>query len=165
MSGIEVVGLVLAAIPLVISGLEHYSEGVETIRRVRDAPAELRSVAIKLRAENIVFRNTLEILLQDSVDMRMQQALLHDVAGEAWADAAVEKALRRRLQHSYPSYIEHVKLIHKELADITQKLHLENGKVSWRVLLMDHVWKEASGGGDRTHPDGLMRWYSFSALT
>lgn len=33
MSGVEAAGFMLAAIPLVISALEHYTEGVETIQK------------------------------------------------------------------------------------------------------------------------------------
>jgi hypothetical protein len=67
MSGIEVAGIVLGAIPLVISGLEHYSEGAQTIRSMWDYPKEFATLSRRLRVENETFRNTMELILSGSV--------------------------------------------------------------------------------------------------
>lgn len=145
MSGIEVVGLVLAAIPLIISGLEHYAEGVESIKVIRNATQEFRAVARKLDAENVVFRNTLEILLLECLDVRTQKALLHDVAGAAWTDPEVERALCHRLDSSYQSYIDHIKHVKKTLDQFTLRLEINSiGKVSQRAC---HVAKEDDARG------------------
>jgi hypothetical protein len=68
MSGIEVAGIVLGVIPLVVSGLEHYADGVSTIKVIFNYESEFRSLSRRLRVESNIFQNTVEILLRDCVN-------------------------------------------------------------------------------------------------
>lgn len=77
MSGAEAVGLVLAIIPLVISGLEHYAEGVSTIKIMLNAPSEFKSLSRRLALEHEIFKNTIKLLLQDCIE---DDQLLADLA-------------------------------------------------------------------------------------
>lgn len=130
MSGIEVLGIVLAVTPLIISGLEHYAGGVEAIKVIRHYGHEFHDVARRLTAEHVAFRNTLTILLNECVDVAVQKALMEDVTGAVWSGGEVEQALRHRLKVSYTSYIECVESIHKALNKFRQRLSIdESGKV------------------------------------
>ena len=80
MSGLEVIGIILGAVPLVISALEHYAEGVKTIRVIRHFAQEFRAVARKLEAEHLLFRNTLAILLNECIDIGGTPGEIHDAA-------------------------------------------------------------------------------------
>ncbi|TID19423.1 hypothetical protein E6O75_ATG06761 [Venturia nashicola] len=57
MSGVEAAGLILAAIPLVISLGENYAEGFRTIKRWRKYDRELKSLCRRMRSEEELFRN------------------------------------------------------------------------------------------------------------
>jgi hypothetical protein len=105
MSGFEVIGIILGAVPLVISALEHYAEGVKTIRLIRRAAQEFRAVARKLEAEHLLFRNTLAILLNDCTDIGAAtvRSLMEDVRGEDWGKPSVKVALQWRLGESMES--------------------------------------------------------------
>ena len=107
MSGIEVVSLVLGCIPLVISGLEHYAEGVRTIMRIKRYSEEYEKLARRIRAEFVVFQNTLQILLGDcaGLDLKHQRNLLEDVKGDKWSHEDHKAALRARLQNSYGPFV------------------------------------------------------------
>ena len=133
MSGFEVVGIVLGAIPLVISALEHYAEVISTVRIIRKAAQEFRTVARKLEAEHVLFRNALTNMLNDCTGIRPEtlKTLLHTVGGSAWREPDVEAALLKRLGGSLKSYHEHVQSISIALHTFKERLHLDyNGQVS-----------------------------------
>jgi hypothetical protein len=107
MSGVEAAGFVLAAIPLVISFMEHYADGVRTINRWRKYDRELKSLCRRLRSEEELFRNTCELLLRDIVDSEQQlETLVLNPAGLEWSDPALESRLQSKLSRSYVVYME-----------------------------------------------------------
>jgi hypothetical protein len=63
MSGIEIVGIVLGALPIMITGIEKYSDGLSAARRLLHPRKELRNMHRAIRTELQVFRNTAIILL------------------------------------------------------------------------------------------------------
>ena len=63
MSGFEVAGVVLGSLPLIISALEHYAEGIATAKRFWRYKTELRSLILQVNTERGIFINTLEQLL------------------------------------------------------------------------------------------------------
>lgn len=139
MSGFEIVGVVLGAIPLIISGLEHYAEGVATIKVVCRAAREFRAVARKLEAEEVVFRNTITILLNgcSDIDIQTSTALLGNIGSKLWEDDDVRVALEGRLHSSLKSYREHITSIATSLNAFKERLHLSpDGKV---CTTLNHV--------------------------
>lgn len=130
MSGLEVAGVVLGAIPLLIAGLEHYAEGASTVKRIFHAPREFRSLGRRLRVEHDIFRNALELLLTDCVDDTSIQDLLDDVGGSRWSEPEIDAALRSKLQNSYPVYLETVQDMNKTLLALRARLRIgDDGKV------------------------------------
>jgi hypothetical protein len=131
MSGIEVAGIVLGAIPLVISGLEHYAEGARTIKSMWDYPREFKQLSSRLRMEDTMFRNTMELLLSDRVGNRRLEDMLTQPGGIAWAETQVEQELHRILQGSYAVFLETVVRMNEVLAAFIARLRLDpDGKVS-----------------------------------
>ena len=132
MSGAEIAGFVLAAIPLVISGLEHYAEGVSTIKIMFNAPAEFKSMSRRLIVEHRILRNTVELLLHDCIDDEQLLAnLMADSSDpDVWSDPTVEKALRKKLQSSFSVYLDTMSSLETTLADFKSRLKLTvDGKV------------------------------------
>lgn len=135
MAGIEVIGIVLGAIPLLISGLEHYADGADTIRRAFRAGREFRILKQKLDDENLLFRNTITILLEECVDIETQKDLMKDVDGTIWKDMKVRDALENRLRDSYCSYISHVGKIQASLDKFNERLGITaQGQVSYELV-------------------------------
>lgn len=64
MSGFEVVGVVLGAVPLVISALENYAEGVRTIKRFFGWESQLTQLILSLRIQHTKFKLNLQKLLR-----------------------------------------------------------------------------------------------------
>ena len=96
MSGVEVAGLILGAVPLIVGGLQHYSKGVSTIRIICGYAAQFRDLARQLDVERCTFQYTIEKLLVDCLDDEMLQGLLIDVGGKAWSEPHINEALRRK---------------------------------------------------------------------
>lgn len=130
MSGIEVAGIILGAIPLVISGLNHYSECAQFINSIRDYSKEFANMSRRLRVELATFRNTMELVLSSCVRGRSLEQMLTDPGGKSWEEADIEHELRHILQTSYTVFMETVVSMSQVLTDFMGRLRLgPDGKV------------------------------------
>jgi hypothetical protein len=128
MSGLEVAGVVLGSLPLVISALEHYSEGINTVRRYRRYKIELRSLILQINTESGIFINTLEQLLTGIVRIELMADYLSEPGGDKWQ--TVGKALENRLRGAYDVYLDNVRGMETSLKQMMEKLALApDGKV------------------------------------
>jgi hypothetical protein len=131
MSGLEVAGIVLGAIPLVVSALEHYIDGVQTVRRLFGYRLELKKLVMVLVTEDATFRNTCEKLLDGIASPSTVESLLQDPGGLLWNDPALNRKLKARLQTSHSVYMTRVQDMNEALEVFKQRLALgPDGKVS-----------------------------------
>jgi hypothetical protein len=129
-TGFEIVGVIMAVIPLVISALEHYEEGVSTIEKFFRYKREIRSIIESLSTENVMFKNSCEQLLSDFLSPFELADMLHDPRGETWKQPHIAAQLRTRLDRSYDVYMIHVGNMDSAIKKLVKKLDLdENGKV------------------------------------
>jgi hypothetical protein len=129
MSGLEVAGVVLGSLPLVISALEHYANGIHTAKRYWRYKLELRSLILQIDTERGIFLNTLEQLLSGLVRIEHMTEFLSNPGGLAWHD--VEVQLKLRLRSAYEIYFGNVNGMARSLKRIREKLALDpdSGKV------------------------------------
>jgi hypothetical protein len=125
MSGLEIAGVVLGALPLVISALEHYAEGVNTTRRYWRYKTELRSLILNVKTERSIFINTLGQLLAGVVSFEQINVLLLDPCGQPWRAPGSEQRLQRRLAKAYDTYFENVKGMDDALRAMMVRLALD----------------------------------------
>ncbi|KAH7092282.1 hypothetical protein FB567DRAFT_567300 [Paraphoma chrysanthemicola] len=123
MSGLEVAGVVLGSLPLVISALEHYANGIQTAKRYWRYKSELRSLILQIDTERGIFINTLEQLLQGIVRIEHMKEFLSCPGGKVWQDA--EGQLKERLRSSYEIYFGNVKGMARSLERMREKLALD----------------------------------------
>jgi hypothetical protein len=134
MSGLEVAGVVLGALPLVISALEHYVDGIQTAKRYFRYKSELRSLILQINTERGMFINTLEQLLGGIVRIEHMAGFLSSPGGEAWKDASVDARLRDRLRGAYQVYLDNVTGMERSMTVMMEKLALDfQGKVRTSV--------------------------------
>ncbi|KAI3322271.1 hypothetical protein HD806DRAFT_501542 [Xylariaceae sp. AK1471] len=132
MSGIEVVGLILGVIPLVISGMEHYADGVSTLGRYRKYKLELKTLINILDTEKTKLMNTCEKLIIGLVPSWRIEAMIEDPFGEVWRDEEIQKKIRCRLWRSFIVFEETVKDVHAAIQEMVSRLGLQpDGKVKW----------------------------------
>lgn len=130
MSGLEVAGVVLGALPLVISALEHYSQGINTAERYWRYKTEFGSLTLQIKTEHHIFLNTLEQLLTGIVRIEHMAQLVEDPASNAWRDPELDGMLKGRLRSAYDVYLDNVRVMEAALRTMMEKLALDpDGKV------------------------------------
>ncbi|KAI0913261.1 hypothetical protein F4823DRAFT_578687 [Ustulina deusta] len=124
MSGFEVVGIVLGAIPLLISALEHYERGIKTIQIVRRRAKVMHSLATALSTEQTILRNTCETLLGGIIDAKDMKPLLAEPFGPLWQDPDTKALVERRLDHTLKDFKVLVQSMKEAVEEIRSKLGL-----------------------------------------
>ena len=134
----EVAGLVLATIPLLIEGIKAYSNGVSTVRVFLRYQIPLEDLAQVLGAEETIYRNICNQLLEGLVDNKRKVELLRNPGGDAWKDPDLQIRLEERLSTSYDTFNRTVKSMKTSMEEIKKLLKLDSkGKV---VTLMVYLW-------------------------
>ena len=139
MSGIEAAGLVLAVFPIVVSGLQHFTEGLETVKNWRRYNRELAKYSRTLETQRIVYLNTIERLFEGIIQSNDEFEAFMNNPGPAFAlDPRYEERLRERLGRSYGNYNRIVADMLDALRAAEKALGIEeNGKVrpALRIIL------------------------------
>ena len=140
MSGIEAAGLVLAVFPIVVSGLHHFTDSLETIKSWKRYHRELSKYARILETQSIVFLNTTERLLEGIIQSNDEfEAFVKDPAQAFSSNQQYEGRLEMRLGRSYDNYNKIVMDILNALKATGKELGIdENGKV--RLTLLFSLW-------------------------
>ena len=121
----------MAVIPLVISALEHYAEGVSTITKWWSYKSELNSLVRVLDAEYARFLRTCEKLLHGLVSPAELKALIEHPGGPLWKDRTLDRKLKIRLQMSYSSYTRSIEDMVEAVRELEAKLEIgPKGRVS-----------------------------------
>ena len=130
MSGVEAAGFVLAAFPLIISALDHYQEGFESLQDWWRFRAEFVGFIHEIGTQSVLFSENLEELLRPIVlsDAEMD-ALLTDPGGRAWNDPDLETRLQQRLPQSYGWYRCTIDDINVIMEKLKAKLGIQKGQV------------------------------------
>jgi hypothetical protein len=164
MSGLEVAGVVLGALPLVISALEHYVNGLNTAKRFWLYKREMQSMMQLVKTERSLFENTIEHLLTGIVKAERMTEVRS--GGHFWQDGDVELGLKNRLSYSYEIYHDNVRGMEASLQAIMRKLGLDPyGKVRPRpVLELFSSPLPASSNRETCHPHFPVS-YQLNSLT
>ncbi len=105
MSGIEIVGLVLGAVPLVISSLEHYEEGIPHFRDYRHVSSQLKATEEQLRFQQSILQDTLWLQLSQVLSEPEIRELLSDPRSPKWQAQKVESGLKESLGAGYDVFM------------------------------------------------------------
>jgi hypothetical protein len=122
MSGFEVVGVVLGSIPLVISTLEHYRDGLRTISRWRKFDRELQSLIRNLETERVKLQNVCEKLLVGLVPPSRIEAMVDNPFGDMWLEQQTQRKIQTRLWNSWEIFKETIKAIKVAIDEMVTKL-------------------------------------------
>lgn len=138
MSGIEIVGIVLGALPIMVSSIERYSEGLSAARRLLHPRRELRNLHRIIRTELQVFRNTALLLLHRIASESEVESLIREPTSKLWKAPDFEKHMKALLGSSYSVWCEVMGDISNAIRDISIDLGLPLDKVWFdgRVLII-----------------------------
>ena len=122
MSGLEVVGLVLAILPLLVSAAEHYDDCIRPILRYRKLVIEVQIFQRKLEVQKAIFINQCRILLESVVEhddaVRMLASRSND---PCWQNSSLEKQLLEQLGDSTEACVTSIELIREKLQVIRKE--------------------------------------------
>lgn len=122
MSGFEVAGIVLGSIPLIVSTLENYYDGVRTIQRWRKASTVLLILINDLDNERLRLQNICEKLLNGLVPSRQIDAMVESPMGELWLEKDTQQKIRARLWRSWDVFEKRMVSIQQATEEIKLRL-------------------------------------------
>ena len=129
MSGIEIVGFILAALPLAISAVEHYHNGLDPLRDYLRYDSTLKSLRTRLRIQQDLFEGTLKRLLLDDLSPPQAQALFPDVHQRAdrvqWNTPEIDKKLQNRLGRKYENFMNVVREMEMAMRKLMKLLDID----------------------------------------
>ena len=137
MSGFEVAGAVLGSIPLAISALEHYRDGLRAVQRWRKYERELQSMIRNLETEKARLQNVCEKLLVGLVPPSRIEAMVDDPTCHLWLEKETQKRIRARLWRSWSVFEETTQNMQTAIKELIGKLESPNAsgkKVQYRLV-------------------------------
>ena len=134
MSGVEIVGIVLGALPLVISAIEHYHDGLDPLKDYVRYSSTLKSLRTRLKTDQILFEGTLKCLLREELSTSQAQTLFGDadqhVDEVQWNTPEIDKKLRNKLGGEYEIFMDNVREMEKAMRQLMKHLDIDiKGKV------------------------------------
>ena len=130
MSGIEAAGLVLGAIPLLISAAEHYREGFEPLKEFWKFETEFQSFVEELEVQDKIFSNNIEKLIQPYVTDKEMHAIIND-RNSMIVNPQLERNVQKRLADSYKAYMSVVKKVNAIVTALQDQLGIKEGRIKW----------------------------------
>ena len=105
MSGIEVAGLVLAVFPIVVKGLQQFTEGLETIKDWKRYRCKLARYSRTLETQQVIYLNTMDIIFDGIIQSNDEfETFMEDPGQAVSCNPQYEKQLYMRLGRSYDNY-------------------------------------------------------------
>ena len=133
MSGFEVVGVVLGALPLLITGLEHYAEGIHTIKNMWDYEAVVSHLVSEFMLSEGIFRHSCQELLVPILP-DIEAARLLEGGSPDWENPGLNKRLREHLGPDYEIYTRAVRHLKRRIELFTRKLGLDKSTMLVSVV-------------------------------
>ena len=128
MSGFEVAGVVLAVLPLFISALEQYENGLDPIRAFLEFDSELPNQIRKLRDQHIIYNLTIRALLESIVESEDIEEMISNPGGASWNYGAMQEMLEERLGESYQAYFDTIKHMEEIMKAIAKDLKIDQSE-------------------------------------
>ena len=145
MSGLEIAGLVLGALPLAIEVLDRYSEVADRIDVFFKIKAEYDEWHRRLEFNHLLFkRNVEELLLPLMVDDITKEdnipKLMKDPFGSWWTEPEMAHLLQERLRDGYKVYMGCIQDIEQVMEDIVRELALGHAAVQSKIASPVSPW-------------------------
>jgi hypothetical protein len=142
MSGIEVVGIVLGALPLAISLFRSYEDLAAAKDRLRDFEKLYRNVLRDLEHEELLFRLIIETLIRplvndEMIDKNDLDRIINqtDDVDSRWGDHDVNEALRQRLGDVHVPFVQVVEDTKQQCMQLLKSVGFDKPDVVSSVTL------------------------------
>ncbi|KAF8418436.1 hypothetical protein EV426DRAFT_679684 [Tirmania nivea] len=132
-TGMEIAGLVLGAFPLAIEGIKAYSNGMKTIKDMKNYQQILRQFTRELKVERCKYDNTLLEVLTMLVGPANASQMKADLTSAEWDDEGFQAQLKTRLrpaEGTLDNWLGVAKQLNKTLCEVCEKFRLPPEKKS-----------------------------------
>ena len=123
-SGVELAGLILGALPIIIVAIEKYNDGLDPVKSFLRWEKELPALIRKLRNQHVHYAQTIRILIEP-ITTEFELAEMLSGSSTLWKDKAMEVKLQEKLQDSYFAYQSTISDIERITKRIASKLDLD----------------------------------------
>lgn len=142
MSGVEIVGFLLASLPLAISAVEHYRDGLDPLKDYLRYDRTLKTLRTRLRLQETLYKGTLQRLLISELSEAQASVLFQGskrlVDTKEWGTKEIEEKLHRKLGDQYQTFIDVVGEMETAMTKLMYKLDIDiQGKVCIPVCIYD----------------------------
>ncbi|KIX93707.1 uncharacterized protein Z520_10613 [Fonsecaea multimorphosa CBS 102226] len=141
MSGVEAAGLVLGAIPLIISALEHYEDVAAPTVAFMHWKRYLRRLVQELYIIRASYDQAIQLLLAPISDLSNRTLMMEDPRSRLWREGDIANSLRDRLGAVYDPFILTIDEIEEILVDIVSSLNIPG---SQQVVTSRTLWPVVS---------------------
>jgi hypothetical protein len=140
MSGIEVVGIVLGALPLAISLFRSYEDLAAAKNRLRDFEKLYRNVLRDLEHEELLFRLIIETLIRplvndEMIDKNDLDRIINQTDDSRWGDQDVNEVLHQRLGDAHMPFIQVVEDTKQQCMQLLKSIGFDKPDIVSSVTL------------------------------
>ncbi|KAF9882109.1 hypothetical protein CkaCkLH20_00145 [Colletotrichum karsti] len=152
----EIAGIVLGAVPLLISALEHYQDIIGPVIRFKNWRGELGTLILRLVTERASYDQNLRIMLLRSVGAEELEQMIADPQSQLWNSKYLADDMETELGRAYKPCMGLVKNIAESLETIATNLNIEGSDKVPRdglraVVSANAPASNASEGSSRFH--------------
>ena len=129
MAGVELIGIILASLPLAISAIEHYRDGLDPFKDYVRYDCTLKSFRTQLRIQQHFFQGTLKLLLlrdlapHEVCDLFPDAGQYMDVG--LWGTPEIHMKLYERLRSKYDDFMDAVREMESVMTQLMKGLEIE----------------------------------------
>jgi hypothetical protein len=125
MTGAEVAGLVLGAIPLVISALEHYDDFAQPTKDFFHQKRYQRKLSQELYMIHISYDQAIRLLLKGIAETTSdREAMIDNPRSELWREGHIADSLRHQLGLVYKPFLLTIEEMAEMLAELLTNLNI-----------------------------------------
>lgn len=129
-TGIEIAGLVLAALPLAVETIKFYVKGAETMKEMRHHLPVLKEFERELDMEHAKFVDTCYHLLGNTVAPKDLSSLMGDPGGDLWEAESLQAKIRSRLpSHSIEPFLKAIEAMKTVVDELNEKFGVDKSTV------------------------------------
>ncbi|KAK1775126.1 hypothetical protein QBC45DRAFT_383982 [Copromyces sp. CBS 386.78] len=125
MSGFEVAGIILGALPLIVTALESYTKTSEMMHTRRAYTREVKLLARGLETERVKLQNICEQLLIGIALPHKIEEMIEAPGGKSWEDQEIDGKIRQRLWKSSAIFEGKLEDIDKATKELKLKLQID----------------------------------------
>jgi hypothetical protein len=124
LTGVEIAGLVLGAIPLIISALEHYEDFTAPTKAFIHWRRRLRRLIQELYIIRASYDQAIRLLLEPFADLADQTTMMDNPRSELWTEGVIADNLRNKLGPVYNPFIFTINEVSEILVEIASCLNI-----------------------------------------